>query len=158
MLRKILKITVIVLVIGFIAVQFVRPDFSNPPVTDAETLTASTSVPPNVQQILRRSCFDCHSHETQYPWYSKVTPFNWFLAGHIRDGRREVNMSIWNTYSAEKKIRKLDEICEQVEKGEMPISSYLLIHPSAKLSDADRKAICDWSTHERERVVAAQAQ
>ena len=152
MLRKILKITVIVLVIGFMAVQFVRPDFSNPPVTDAETLTASTSVPPNVQQILRRSCFDCHSHETQYPWYSKVTPFNWFLAGHIRDGRREVNMSIWNTYSPEKKIRKLDEICEQVENAEMPLPSYLWIHWDAKLSKEDGAAICEWTKAESQRL------
>jgi len=152
MLRKILKITIIVLLLGFIALQFVRPNFTNPPVVEAETVMASAPVPPDVAQIMRRSCFDCHSHETQYPWYSKISPFSWFLAGHIEDARREVNFSVWNTYPAQKKVRKLDEICEQVEKAEMPLPSYLWIHWDASLSKQDVQALCEWAKSESQRL------
>ena len=152
MLRKTLKVTVIVLLVGFVGLQFVRPNFTNPPVVEAETLAASAPVPPNVDRILRRSCYDCHSNETTYPWYSKISPFNWFLADHIDDGRREVNMSVWNTYPTQKKIRKLDEICEQVEKAEMPLPSYLWIHWDAALSNEDRQAICEWAKSESQRL------
>jgi len=152
MLRKILKITIIVLLLGFIALQFVRPNFTNPPVVEAETVTASAPVPEEVSRILRRSCYDCHSHETQYPWYSKISPFNWFLADHIEDGRREVNFSVWNTYSAQKKVRKLDEICEQVEKAEMPLPSYLWIHWDASLSKQEGQALCEWARSESQRL------
>ena len=152
MLRKILKITVIVLVIGFIALQLVRPNFTNPEVVEAETLAASTSIPTNVHEVLRRSCYDCHSHETRYPWYSKISPFSWFLAGHIEDGRQEVNFSVWNTYSAEKKVRKLDEMCEVIENAEMPLPSYLWIHWDAKLSKEDGAAICEWAKAESKRL------
>src|SRR5688572_11766804 len=106
MLRKIVKITVVVMGVAFGLSQLIRPDFTNPPITQTETLTATTNVPADVQQILTRSCNDCHSNNTQYPWYAKVTPFNWFLAGHIEDGRHELNFSVWNTYSQEKKEKK----------------------------------------------------
>jgi hypothetical protein len=153
MLRKILKITVLVLLIAFIAGQFVRPDFSNPSVIETDRLNASTVVPPDVQQVLARSCNDCHTNETQYPWYSKVTPFNWFLAGHIADGRRELNFSVWNTYSPEKKTNKLEEICDQVEHALMPLPSYLWIHRNAVLSESDSKLLCDWAKAESARIL-----
>src|SRR5215218_1694544 len=133
MLKKILKITLIVLVLTFVAAQFIRPNFSNPPVVGTETLQGSTDVPADVQAVLARSCNDCHSNETKYPWYSKVSPFNWLLADHIEDGRKELNFSVWNTYAVKKKVRKLDELCEQVEHGEMPLPSYLWIHHDAAL-------------------------
>lgn len=152
MLRKILKITVIVLLLGFVALQFVRPDFTSPPVVEAETLTASASVPDDVARILRRSCYDCHSNETRHPWYSNVSPFNWFLAGHIEDGRSQVNFSVWNTYSAESKIRKLDEVCEVIENAEMPLPSYLWIHWDASLSKEEGQAICEWARGESQRL------
>src|SRR5687768_714181 len=103
MLRKIIKIALIVVVLAFIIAQFIRPDFSNPPVVQAETLSSGTDVPPEVQQVLARSCNDCHSNETTYPWYSRVTPFNWFLATHIDEGRHELNFSKWNTYTKDQR-------------------------------------------------------
>ena len=154
MLKKILKITVIVLAIAFIGAQFFRPDFSNPNVVQAETIAAATTVPSDVQEILTRSCNDCHSNETAYPWYARVTPFNWFLADHIEHGRHELNFSVWNTYSKEKKMRKLEEICEQVDLGSMPLPSYLWIHRDAVLTKVDADLLCGWSRVERERIAA----
>jgi len=152
MLKKILKIAVIVIVIAFIAGQFIRPDFTNPPVVEADTLWASTNVPGDVRRVLERSCADCHSNETKYPWYSRITPSNWFLANHIRDARREMNFSVWNTYKPEKKVRKLAELCEQVENAAMRLPSYLWIHRDAVLKEGDAKLLCDWAKAESERI------
>ncbi|MEO8042846.1 MAG: heme-binding domain-containing protein [Acidobacteriota bacterium] len=152
MLKKIIKITMIVIVAAFIIGQFVRPDFSNPAVVESETLGASTQVPQDIQAVLARSCNDCHSNETRYPWYSKVTPFNWFLADHIQDGRREMNFSVWNTYRPQKKIKKLEDLCEQVEQAEMPLPSYLWIHREAVMAEGDAALLCNWAKSESARI------
>jgi hypothetical protein len=152
MAKKIIKIVLIVLVIAFFGIQFVRPDRTNPPEVPSETLEASTAVPEDVGRILSRSCADCHTNRTVYPWYSNVAPFSWLLADHIHDGRREVNFSIWNTYETRRKLRKLDVICEQVETGEMPLPSYLWIHWDAAMSPADVQTLCNWANAERDRL------
>lgn len=152
-MKKALKIIAIVLVIAFIVIQFIRPDFTNPPVNQAETLDATTQVPENVKMILGRSCTDCHSNETKYPWYSKIQPSAWFLKNHIDDGRRELNLSVWKTYEPRRQRRKLSEICEQVQSKEMPLPSYLWIHWDAKMSDEDIKTLCDWTEAESAKIV-----
>ncbi len=151
-MKKAIKITAIVLFGAFIAIQFYRPDFTNPPVNAAETLQASTKVPDNVQAIIDRSCSDCHTNNTVYPWYSKIQPSAYFLAGHINEGRQKFNMSNFNTFDTAKKRRKLGEMCDQVESGEMPLFSYTLIHRNAVLSADDKKALCDWTTAESARL------
>lgn len=155
MLKKIAIIFVLILVIGFVAIQFFRPNFTNPPVNAAETLQASTQVPDNVQAILNRSCSDCHTNETKYPWYSKIQPSATLLANHITEGRQHLNLSVFNTYDTARKRRKFDQICEQVESGEMPMWSYTLIHRDGILSDEDKKTLCDWTNAESERLGAA---
>ncbi len=152
-MKKILKIAVIALVVVFIAVQFYRPDRSTAPIVQAETLEATTRVPENIAQILKRSCNDCHTNETNYPPYALVTPVNWLLAHHIDEGRRELNFSVWNTYNAKKKGHKFDEICDQIIGGEMPHYQYLWMHGDAKLSDADKKLLCDWAQAEKLEIV-----
>ena len=151
-MKKALKIIAIVLVVAFIVIQFIRPDFTNPPVNQAETLYSTMEVPENVKTILNRSCSDCHSNETKFPWYSKIQPSAWFLADHIKDGRRELNLSVWNTYEPRRKRKKLAEICEQVQEKEMPLPSYLWIHRDAKMSEADIKTLCDWSETESAKI------
>lgn len=152
-MKKILKIIAIVLAVGFIVIQFIRPDFTNPPIVEAETLEAATQIPENVQSILNRSCKDCHSNKTVYPWYSKIQPSAWFLAGHIEQGREELNFSVWNTYKASRKEKKLEDICEEVKAKAMPLPSYLWIHWDAKLSDEDIKTLCDWTEQEKAKIV-----
>jgi hypothetical protein len=155
-MKKALKIVAIILLAGFVVIQFFRPDFTNPPVTEAETLESATTVPENVDAILKRSCYDCHSNATVNPWYSKIQPSAWFLKNHIDDARRQVNFSVWNTYDVKKKRHKLEEVCEQLESKAMPLPSYLWIHWDAKLSDDQRKTVCDWATAERARLQAEQ--
>ena len=147
-MKKALKIAVIVLVAAFIILQLFRPEFSNPPVNPEERLEAATNVPEKVRAILKRSCADCHSNETEYPWYSKIQPSGWFLSDHIETGRQELNLSVWKTYEPRRQRRKLSEICEQVQAREMPLPSYLWIHRDAVLSDDDIKTLCDWTEAE----------
>ena len=151
-MKKIIKIVAIVLVVAFVTAQFIRPNQTNPPVNAAETIEASVQVPANVEEILKRSCNDCHSNTTSYPWYSQISPVSWFLNDHIEDGRSELNFSIWNTYTAKRKDKKLDEVCEQVKTGEMPLPSYLWIHRDAVLKEGDANILCDWANQSRQAI------
>ncbi len=154
-MKKILKFVAVVLFVALVAIQFYRPDLANPPIIQAETLEATAAIPENVAQILTRSCTDCHSNKTAYPWYSNVSPFSWLLADHIAEGRRELNYSIWNTYTAKKKRHKFDETCEQITSGEMPHSQYLWMHADAQLSEADKKILCEWAEAEKAKIPEA---
>lgn len=151
-MKKTLKILAVALFVAFVAVQFYRPDRTALLIVEAETLKTSTEVPEKVEQILTRSCNDCHTNKTNYPWYSQIVPASLFLASHVEDGRRHLNFSVWNTYETKRKRRKLDEICEQISERYMPLPSYLWIHWDAKLSDEDIKTLCDWTAKESERL------
>jgi hypothetical protein len=152
MVKKVLKITVIVLAAAFVIAQFIRPNMTNPPENKPDTLEASTTVPSDVEAILTRSCADCHSNRTVYPWYSNVSPVSWLLADDINDGRKELNLSTWNTTDTKRKVRKLDKICEEVQDGEMPLPKYLWIHRDAKLSQGDINTLCAWTDSEKQRL------
>ena len=150
-LKKLLKWAAVFVALLFVAAQAYRPDRTNPPFDPSKVMRANTQMTPEVASILERSCKDCHSSETTWPWYSNVSPVSWFLKSHIDDGRRELNMSDWGTYAKRKRERKLHEMCEQVEAGEMPLKSYVPLHPSARLSDEDKRVLCDWTKQEEGR-------
>lgn len=148
------KTALLALLVLFLLAQFIRPTLANPPVDEKNTLYAAEPVPANVRAILERSCTDCHTSSTSWPWYSRITPVSWWLADHVKDGRKELNFSEWGGYTPRRRARKLEEICDQVKEHEMPIKSYLPLHPKAKLSDADRTALCQWSSAFRARIIA----
>jgi Haem-binding domain len=151
-MKKILKIVAIVLAIGFIGLQFVRPNRINPPINQAETLEANVEVPDNIKQIFLTSCDDCHTNRSQYPWYSNIAPLSWGIVEHIEDGRKHLNFSIWKTYDAKKQRKKLNEICEEPKNGYMPHNQYLWLHWDAILTDENKKSICDWAENTREKI------
>ncbi|MEZ5425950.1 MAG: heme-binding domain-containing protein [Pyrinomonadaceae bacterium] len=154
-MKKVLKIIVVVLFVALAGIQFIRPNFNNPQVVEAETLEASTEVPEDVGQILKTSCYDCHSNQTVYPWYSRISPVSWWLADHIREGRGELNFSVWNTYNNRRKAHKLEEICENIESKAMPLPSYLWGHGDAELSPEKIKILCDWANREKAKLESA---
>ena len=154
-MKKWLKIALIVVIVFLVVAQFFRPSHVNPPIDPAKTLVATTPVPANVESIFERSCYDCHSNKTVYPWYANVAPLSWWLASHINDGRRELNFSEWGPYSHKRKLHKLKAICDEVKQGDMPLETYLPMHPAAKLSDADRTTICAWASAESKRETVA---
>lgn len=151
-MKKIIKAGLVVLFATVVAIQFFRPDFTNPPIVAGQTIEETANVPPDVQMVLSRSCGDCHSNKSIYPWYSQIAPVSWFLANHIKDGRHELNFSEFGTYAPKKKARKLEEICDQVETGSMPLSSYLWIHRDAALSADESRLLCDWAKGEKAKI------
>ena len=151
-LKRFVKIVAIVVAVGFVLIQLYRIDRNNPAIVEAETLEAAVAVPADVSQVLSRSCNDCHSNKTFYPWYAHVQPFAFFLEDHILEGRHDLNFSKFNTYDAEKKARKLDEICQEVTSAAMPLPSYLWIHGDAVLSESESKLLCDWTSEAGEKL------
>jgi hypothetical protein len=128
-----------------VAIQVMRPPRTNPPVDPAATIAAHVAIPPPVQAILTRACYDCHSNETRWPWYSGVAPISWFVISHVNGGRRALNFSDWNAHPARRSGPPFGNVCKEVAGGGMPLSSYLLMHADARLSDADKGALCAWA-------------
>lgn len=129
------------LVVAFLGAQLVPVTRVNPPVQ------SDLAAPDGVKTVLRRACYDCHSNETVWPWYSYVAPVSWLVADDVNHGRRHVNFSTWSSMPADRQAKTLREIGEQVESGEMPLWYYLPMHPAARLSDADKALLRDW-THD----------
>ena len=154
-MRKISKIVLIGLVVLFAVAQFLRPDLSNPPTNAEQRLDGVSAVPEAVAAILRRSCNDCHTNETHHPWYAQVSPISWWLKGHIDGARAELNFSEWGTYSERKRSRKLEEICDQVRGGQMPLPSYTWMHSDAVLTETDINVVCEWTSAEVMRLQPA---
>lgn len=152
MIKKILKWSAIILVVGFAIIQLVRPARTNPATDASQTIQAHLNVPAEVDAIFKRSCNDCHSNETLWPWYSHLAPVSWLVARDVNEGRRYLNFSVWGSYDADEAEDKLEEIEEEVSKGGMPLWIYLPAHPEAKLSDQDKRTIRDWVKSERARV------
>jgi len=142
MLKKIL----FVLGVGFIVVQLIRPDRN---LSNDLTYGISTkySVPGEVSDILKGSCYDCHSNKTEYPWYSYIQPVTWWINDHITNGKRHINYSNFTKLPIANQSRKLEQTIEQIDKNEMPLASYtyLGLHKEANLTDDQRKIIIDWA-------------
>lgn len=140
MKRKIL----IGIVIVFAILQFFRIDYSQPESMIENDFIVMTNPPEGVANTLRTSCYDCHSNQTNYPWYSQIAPVSWWVGDHIHEGREELNFSEWGTFSEKRKAKKLHEIEEEVEEGEMPLESYLIMHSESKLSEEQREELEAW--------------
>lgn len=140
------KTIMLLLLLVFIAIQFIRPVKNMNSEAKPAAIEKFISVPSNVQNILGRSCYDCHSNNTRYPWYASVQPVAWFLNSHVIKGKAELNFDEFGNYSKRRQLSKLKSIISQVKDGEMPLRSYIWIHKDAKLSVADEALVTDWAT------------
>ncbi|MEK6300137.1 MAG: heme-binding domain-containing protein [Acidobacteriota bacterium] len=138
-----------------VAAQFVRPAKTNPASDESRAIQSHVAMNPEVSDVLGRACYDCHSNATDWPWYGKVAPVSWFLVSHVNDGRRHLNFSEWSGYDRSKAAKKMQEIDEEVSSKAMPLSSYSLLHPEARLSDQERALISDWARAEGMRLEVA---
>jgi hypothetical protein len=145
-LRRIELATLVLLV----AIQFVPVNRSNPGVDPSRTIYAALPVPADVKAVFERSCKNCHSSETAWPWYGYVAPVSWVVARDVHQARKKMNLSEWGSYSAQRKEDRLEEICEQVTNGEMPDRKYAIFHRSAKLTLEERAAVCAWTDDSRQ--------
>jgi hypothetical protein len=154
-MRKLLKFSFVLLFALFAAAQFVRPARVNPPSDAGRALAAHARMDERVASILKNSCMDCHSNRTSWPWYSQIAPASWFVADHVNDGRKHMNLSEWSGYDREEAAHLLSAICRTAKHGTMPLGSYTLLHRRARLSPQDVAALCEWSHSERQRLASA---
>jgi hypothetical protein len=138
------KGSIFIILLLLIAVQFVGVE-KNQAVADGEhSLFTSGLMPEEVHNILKTSCYDCHSDYTTYPWYSRIQPVGFWLNNHVNEGKQHLNFSQFNTYTLKRKLHKLDEVIETIEENEMPLKSYTWIHGDAKLSYAQKEILKTW--------------
>lgn len=133
----------------FLVLQIVPAETGNPPVTAAMEMPSGET-----GQLLRTACMDCHSNETVWPWYSRVAPVKFFIVDHVEEGREHLNFSTWGAMSARDRDHALEEVVEVMEEGEMPLTSYTVLHGDAKLDGAQRQLLVEWARAERARVRA----
>jgi hypothetical protein len=136
---KVVRWVVLGVVVVFMGIQFVPVDRSNPRVT------AEVPAPPEARAVLRRACYDCHSHETVWPWYSRVAPVSWLVVRDVHEGRKHLNFSTWDQYTTQQQVKNLKESWEEVAEGEMPPWFYLPVHRDAVLSAEDRAILRKWA-------------
>ena len=134
-----LRAVVLGFLILLVAIQFVPINRDNPPVTGEVRAT------PEVASLLRRSCYDCHSHETKWPWYSRVAPISWLVTHDVHEGRDHLNFSQWTAYTPKDRAKKRAGISDLVQQRDMPLWYYLPMHSEAKLTDEDVQAIVAWA-------------
>ena len=131
----------------FITMQFIQPNRNRQGSTSARA-----DMPENTKHILIRSCFDCHSNNTSYPWYSSIQPIGWILASHIKKGKADLNFDEFKSYSKRRQLNKLRSIRTSIKEGSMPISSYLLFHHDARLSAKEKTLIIEWAQRTEDSI------
>lgn len=141
-LGKIIKRVLVIAVVGFALLQVVQPSRTNPPVTN--DFLKATSAPPEVAGLFHAACYDCHSDETRWPWYSYVAPMSWQIAQDVNDGRWHVNLSEWPTNNANLARKKINNMSDQIDSGDMPLKKYTLIHKDARLTSEQRDELTQW--------------
>ena len=147
---KIVKIIALILLVGFVGIQFVPTDLNQSDTVPKTDFLLVNNTQENISALLQESCYDCHSNNTEYPWYNKVQPVAWFLEDHINEGKEELNFNEWDAYSNRRKNSKLKSIISQVKDDEMPLASYTLIHKDAKLSNSEKTLIIDYMKNLKE--------
>lgn len=155
-MKKIIKPIALVLLAALIIIQFFKPERN---LSSSETIVSNDisklyPVPQEVASILKTSCYDCHSNNTHYPWYSNFQPVAWWLADHVKEGKGELNFSEFASYRIGKQYRKLEKMNSEVKEGEMPLESYTFIHGDAKLNPAQKEKLLSWASEIRDSIKA----
>jgi hypothetical protein len=136
------------LLVALLLLQFFQPDKNNNPVDPELDMLILTSPSEEIASMLKNACYDCHSGQTVYPWYSKISPVSWYLQKHIHDGKEEMNYSDFGSLDKVEKIGALSKACDVVDAGTMPLQSYGLIHKDARFTQEQKEAFCSWTEEE----------
>ena len=150
-MRQLKKMGVILL-IGLVLLQFVRPSRNRSKSKLPTDITNAVSIPANVQHIFSVACSDCHSNNTHYPWYAQIQPVGWLLASHIREGKAELNFSEFGAYSKRRQISKLSSIANSLKDGTMPLDSYKWLHRGARLTEKEKMVIINWANDTKDSI------
>ncbi len=146
------KKILLALLIVFIAIQFVQPAHNKSERALPADITKTYNLPENVQTVFKNACYDCHSNNTHYPWYSNIQPIGWLLANDVRKGKGKLNFSEFGSYSPRKQRSKLREIQMAMHDGTMPLSTYKLMHRPARLTKDDKAIITDWTKKTKDSI------
>jgi hypothetical protein len=144
-MKKLVKWIVAAGLLAAVGMQFFNPPLENPKVAPDEDFIAVSAPPAEIALLLRHACYDCHSDQTTWPWYSRVAPVSWFVAGHVNDAREAMNFSEWPKDDAESARKGLNRLVRQVQTGKMPLPSYTWMHPASRLTGAQREQLTDWA-------------
>ena len=153
-MKKKLKWIFAALAAAFALLQLANPPRTNPPVVPGHDLMATNAPPPEIAALLHTACYNCHSHETQWPWYSRVAPVSWLVAGDVTRGRERLNFSEWPRELPERAAKRLERISEEVDDKDMPPAKYTLLHPEARLTANQRQQLMHWADQEAVRLKA----
>lgn len=143
---KLIKIILLSILTGFVIIQFIQPVRNNNNRLLPADITGIYQVPEKVQALFKATCYDCHSNNTQYPWYSNIQPIGWFLARHIKNGKADLNFSEFGSYPHRRQISKLNAIVHSLEDETMPLWPYSLMHKNARLTKNEKALIINWTT------------
>ncbi len=144
-MKRLLRIILISLVGFLIIIQFIPNELPESTSENQQDLFNVEQVPNNIRLSLTKACYDCHSNQTVYPWYSYIAPMSWLVAKDTRVGREKLNFSEWGNQKKRSKIKSLSEIAEEIENGNMPFPAYLIIHQDAKLNKNDKENLIKWT-------------
>lgn len=142
------------LLIVFVAIQFIQPAHNESEQVLPTDFAKVYVLPEHVQTILQNACYDCHSNNTNYPWYSNIQPMAWMMARHIKKGKEELNFSDFGSYTNHRQISKLKGIANQIKDDQMPLSSYKLMHPKARLSHEDKLIVEGWMNSKVDSILS----
>lgn len=150
---KYAKIIISLLILGIIAIQFIPSGIEESKPESNQNIVNSGLLSDPASALLRKACFDCHSDQAELPWYSKLAPVSWLLADHISEGKSHLNFSTWEGYSVSEKTGKLEEIKDEIESGGMPLKSYKLMHPEAKLTPEEVTSLLTWTEEASSKIL-----
>lgn len=156
MMKRLWLVITGILIIVFIVAQFFQPERNSAAITTNDFLYEAQGTPSDIGKMMQNSCYDCHSDSTAYPWYGRIAPASWMLGNHIKEARAELNFSAWGTLSDRKRISALQDICEVITEGTMPLKSYTLLHHKARLSKSQTERICSWAKEESQLILDGQ--
>lgn len=142
------------LIVVLLGIQLIRPDRTNPTIDPGQTVDSYVPLPDDIRSILTKACYDCHSHQTIWPWYSQVAPVSWLVARDVREGRQHLNFSSWGTYTNKRMSEKLSQIAGEVEEGSMPMRPYVWLHREADLTGEEKRRLVSWAEEEADRIAS----
>lgn len=153
-MKIVTKILLIILLAGFIILQFFQPDKNSGEQLQENDLVWSTDIPVEMAEKIMTSCYDCHSDYTHYPWYGYIAPVSLLLDKHIREAKEKLNFSVWAEYSKKEQVILLGGVCSELLDMKMPLPGYVLLHKKAELSTDDIFLVCDWTDKETEKIIS----
>jgi hypothetical protein len=153
-MKKVLRYTALFLLGALIIIQFFRPKKNKQEGEAINHISKVYAIPDEVNTILKKACYDCHSNNTRYPWYANIQPVAWWHADHIKDGKKELNFSEFASYNQRRQYRKMEEVIDEVKEGGMPLNSYTWIHKDARLTDDEKNKLIGWADSIRDTLKA----